>query len=112
MHNSINVQAVSLISPKSCLLSLSRVMGRLCDLGVSKNYFGRQLKFLLQFISLSGGYQGKRKFCISAKSSHGTWKGRGSVSVFNILLMNVDTQDKESPWANIYAYCATSKESF
>ena len=32
MYNSIDLQAVSLISPKSCLLSLSHVMGRLCDL--------------------------------------------------------------------------------
>ena len=72
MHNSIDVQAASLISPKSCLLSLSPVMGRLCDLGVSKNYFGRQLKFLLRFISLSGGYQGKGKLYTSTKSSSGS----------------------------------------
>ena len=47
-------------------------MGRLCDLGVSKNYFGRQLKFLLRFISLSGGYQGKGKLYTSTKSSSGS----------------------------------------
>ena len=44
--------SVGLIS-KSRQLSLSRVMWRLSGLGVSKNYFGRQLKFLRGFISLS-----------------------------------------------------------